>query len=80
MPENFPESANRRSIEIMVMVLLQVVKWTTNTIGKTIEKEYVLFLQTAEEWVPEIDQNILEGIIEKETVIEKEITTEGTHE
>lgn len=79
MPENFPESANRRSIEIMVMVLLQVVKWTTNTIGKTIEKEYVLFLQTAEEWVPEIDQNILEGIIEKETVIEKEITTEGKH-
>ena len=79
MPENFPESANRRSIEIMVMVLLQVVKWTTNTIGKTIGKEYVLFLQTAEEWVPEIDQNILEGIIEKETVIEKEITTEGKH-
>ena len=74
MPENFPESANPRLIEIMVMVLLQVVK-CLNTIGK----EYVLFLQMAEEWVPEIDQNILEGIIEKETVIEKEITTEGMH-
>ena len=75
MPENFPESANLRLIEIMVMDLLQVVK-CRNTIGK----EYVLFLQMAEEWVPEIDQNILEEIIEKETVIEKEITTEGTHE
>jgi hypothetical protein len=38
--------------------------------------EYVLFLQMAEVCVPEIDQNILEEIIEKETVIEKEITTE----
>ena len=75
MPENFPESANLRLIEIMVMDLLQVVK-CRNTIGK----EYVLFLQMAEVWVPEIDQNILEEIIEKETVIEKEITTEGTHE